>query len=595
MRCTSLVAVLLGELASPSHAIHYARALESSGDLRATDARGTHRSTLETFSYGGMLGNSLVSFDDLTDKAAARLATRKVSFLQTKDEAVSDEVVDSDDVVASDEDGAHDESLEDLSATTLSPQQRAEAHAQKYLAEFVVELNMTRAHETGKRIGLVTNREADFMPASVWRVQKTGLIQEWNDANPGKDVHVGDEIVRVNDIQWHANTKTFITRINGQFKAARNQMSGTSDILRLYIQRPKHYQEVWNTTRFLGQRVSAHTQDYSKEFSVELPMPENISSLTLDSIMGWKIGGQEEDGKPADWKPAAIHRIAREGAVATWNKAHPDDLILEGDELLKIDNIIQFATQRKSSVFMSRLKQHYINAQKVVAKNRSLLVRIQRPRTVQVAFDEKHPVEEIYTTSRTGYDALLEFRNVSGAENITDEKPKLAEHILDDFLGWRTVPGVESDNGWSGPITVYKVVPGGVVSRLNEEHPNQAIAPFDEILGVNGVSWENYDTPKEFFQKVQSSLGAAARHGGSSTVMLSMARPTETLKYRRSNMENGVHMDCPGCTTTTTEPPPFVADGESPNDAPAPSDQTPADAQKPGDAADDDVIGASED
>jgi len=173
--------------------------------------------------------------------------------------------------------------------TTLSPEQREQAHLSKFEAEFTVELDMIEAHDTGKPLGIVLNRDADFMPATVWRIHKVGLVEEWNikmtrAGHPEMAVHLGDEIVRVNDIQWHANTETFISRIVGQFQSARSYAEGASDTLRLYVQRPR----VWEHNRFQGQREDAHNHDYAAEFVACVSLPD-VLDKPMDETMGWQL------------------------------------------------------------------------------------------------------------------------------------------------------------------------------------------------------------------------------------------------------------------------------------------------------------------
>eukprot|EP00959_Pyramimonas_sp_CCMP1952_P399982 8380460-Pyramimonas_sp.AAC.1 len=69
--------------------------------------------------------------------------------------------------------------------------------------------------------------------------------------------------------------------------------------------------------------------------------------------MGWKLGMTEE------WKPITIRRIERHGSVAAWNHEHPDELILEGDEIMKVDNVV---FHHSSSTFEKTLRQHYRKA-----------------------------------------------------------------------------------------------------------------------------------------------------------------------------------------------------------------------------------------
>jgi hypothetical protein len=525
-----------------------------------------------------LLGNTLFNIDEIVDKAGF------------------------DDHVGTED---NQESLKKkLRPWMKSEEERAAARASKYSAEFVVELNMTRAHETGKNLGIVMNRDADFWPAMVWRVQKTGLIEEWNKANPGKKVLLGDEIVRVNDVQWHANTKTFIQRIAGQFRASRNLMEGTDPTLRLYVQRPRDSEYTRSLARRDRQKlVDVHTHDYAKEFTVELPMPDDIRHTTLDSIMGWTLAETDE------WKPVSILNIERQGGVAVWNQEHPDDLVLEGDELLKVDTIITF--HRNSSNFMSRLDQHFKNAQKAEATNRSLLVRIQRPRPVEEAFNEAHPMEKVEKVeSMNTFSIDLQFDAVQEVEggattkgsSLTSSGTKRKKEETDEswsnrelkhFLGW------ELDEKGIPQVTALRT--DGVVVRWNQRHPDQQILPDDQIIEVNG---DTVNGP-EFSDKFRSTLKSAGRLGyEGAPVHLVLQRANRVMSYVRQNMENGVHMECIGCTTTSAEPPPFV---EGQYDSPVPSVQegqhdSPApEAQESGHkpdrygAADDDVIGASED
>jgi len=209
--------------------------------------------------------------------------------------------------------------MEDALGTTLSPVDRVRAHGRKFEAEFVVELNMTDAHERGQKLGIVINRNADFEACTIYKVNKVGLIEEWNKAHPGKDVHVGDELLQVNNIQWHANTETFMTRIKGQFIAGRKHKAGASDMLRLYIQRPR----VWKHKRFGMQRDDVHRRLYAAEFVAELPVLGGVSAASMDGIMGWKLNMTD------DWKPTTIRNIEPNGALANWNMNNADQLILE--------------------------------------------------------------------------------------------------------------------------------------------------------------------------------------------------------------------------------------------------------------------------
>jgi len=454
--------------------------------------------------------------------------------------------------------------------TTLSPEQRVSAHKAKFAAEFVVELNMTEAHETGEKMGWTLNRDADFTPATVWRINKVGLVEDWNRAHPDKAVHVGDEVVRVNDIQWHANTETFIEHIVGQFHASRSGAEGAKDTLRFYIQRPR----VWEHKAFEGQRQDAHNTQYAAEFIAAISIPDELDD-TMEKTMGWKLGRQHGPSGLEDWKPAIIKYIDRLGKVEAWNKEHPDKLVLEGDEILQLDNI---RFHHNSTSFLKTLMRHYRSATHVRNTNRSAVLYIQRPRQNQEEFDATHPVREVVTWKRPRHSVPIAFPQTSGDPT--------------NLLGWQMLPSKDGDRGTLAAV-INKVRPGSLTDKINAEHP-EAIAAGDLIVGVNGFGWEMFEKGSDFYAAVDGALKRAGRKGpNAEPVNLLVERPSMGVRNVRQNMERGVHMDAKMLkhfrelrTTTTTELPPLFG----------PTDTEPTDATQATGATDkDEVTGASED
>jgi len=425
--------------------------------------------------------------------------------------------------------------------TTLSPEQRVMAHQSKFAAEFTVELNMTEAHDTGKRMGWVLNRDADFQPCTVWTIHKFGLIEDWNRAHPDMAVHVGDEVVRVNDIQWHANTETFIQRIAGQFQSARSGTDGAKDALSLYIQRPR----VWEHKAFEGQREDRHNQEYATEFVAAISLPDVLED-TMEKNMGWKLGRQHGPHGLEDWKPAIIKYIDRLGNVEAWNKEHPDKLVLEGDEIMQLDNI---RFHHNSTSFLKVLAKHYRAAMQVRNTNRSALLYIRRPRANQEEFDATHPIKEVTTWQRPKHDVQITFPQAGG------DPTKL--------LGWQMLPSTPGDRGSSATL-IKKVRVGMLTDTINAKHPG-AIAADDLIVDVNGLGSEMYDKASDFHAVVEAALKDAARKGpDAEPVNLVLERPTKGVRNVRQNMERGVHMYWKMLrhfrelrTTTTTELPPM--------------------------------------
>jgi len=468
--------------------------------------------------------------------------------------------------------------------TTLSPDQRAMAHGMKFDAEFVVELNMTEAHETGERMGIVLNREADFMAATVFRIHKFGMVEDWNKRNPDKAVHVGDEVVRVNDIQWHANTETFITRIVGQFQSARSQTAGSKDTLRLYVQRPR----IWEHKAFIGQRWDAHKKAYPTEFIATISMADRLDG-TMEKEMGWQLERQHGSEGLQEWKPVAVKYINRLGNVEAWNIKHPDQLIIEGDEIVQLDNI---KFQSNATMWLKYLQKHYRSATQVRNSNRSAQVYIRRPAALQKEFDETHPIKEIVTWKRPKHHVQIRFPQTTGDPT----------HLL----GWQMVAGEQHDSGTSA-IVIKKVVPGSLTDLINEYLNSTAIAAGDLIVGVNGVDWEVFDKASDFYAVVDEALKEAGKLGpDAEPVDLVLERPERDSRKVRLNMGRGVHMDPKMIrhfkemrSTTTTEPPPkFGKRWDDPTRATDAAEKDTHDDEPVTGASEDDdndVAGASED
>jgi len=408
---------------------------------------------------------------------------------------------------------------------TLSPDQREKKHDQKYEAEFVVVLNMTKAFETGTKMGIVINRNADFEEATVWKVQKFGLIEEWTKANPGKDVHPGDQLVRVNDIQWHANTEIFMQRIRGQFEAGRHRVDGASEILRLYIQRPR----TWHHKRFALQREDLHNELYAAEFVAELPLHADVSQTTMDNAMGWTLNTTNA------WEPVTIQKIEQHGHLAEWNQLHNDSLILEGDEIIKVGKVIW---HNNATAFITNIEKQIKAAQAPKATNKSIILAIRRPRAVQEAFDEAHPFEELESCKMVKNSIKFTFQEKE------EDRP----------LAWKLTPGAKSETGVEGPVLIEKIWgPVGLVARWNTVHIGRKIEAGDKIVTLNGVSWDKYGSAKEFSDAVQNVLSTFSNAGTSGEpVRLVLERPVCGTRNHRLNMEHGVHMENDVSQVTTT-------------------------------------------
>lgn len=277
-------------------------------------------------------------------------------------------------------------------SVTLSPQSRMREHAYNYLAEFTMELNMTEAHDLGKNLGIKLRYDTDYQPAVVSRINKYGLVEEWNRANPDKSLLVGDEIIQVNTIQWHHNTPTFVQRIIGQFKAGRKEMEGTSEMLKLYVQRPRPKE---SGKRFYTQRLDAHDKAFPVEFGFEIPF-ELVKRVLFEHYVErgniseniYQLMGIEFNYS-IDYNPLSISKIQKDGILDVYNTEHPDRIVLQGDEIVRV-NAVSF--HHSARQFEKRIRQKFDSFRHGRGENKTALgFAIRRPRRVHEAWKAEHP------------------------------------------------------------------------------------------------------------------------------------------------------------------------------------------------------------
>jgi hypothetical protein len=368
-------------------------------------------------------------------------------------------------------------------------------------------------------------------------------------------------------------------------------------MLKLYIQRPR----VWKHKRFALQREDAHDKKYAADFVAEIPMGDIVDDMkyvhdvdgdtnvtSIDDIMGWRLGFKRHGA----WQPMTIRRLERHGALAQWNKNHPDQLILEGDEILKVDKVMW---QHNSTIFMKNLRRHFRDSQSADASNKSwsVALSIRRPRPVQNAFDEAHPMKENVSWNGTKYSVALRF-NRTGEANL---------------MGWKL--SNKSATGVDGPVLIEKIRATGLVAEWNAENPNKTILASDQIVALNGTSWDKYASAQKFYDAIQTALTAAGHAGPEGdAVQLTLERPVRSVSFYRQGLEYGVHTVYHLHSTTTPAPddttyyPTYTADtqtGATDHGAEEDSDgvigATEDDDDKPVGAEEDSdgVIGATED
>jgi len=147
MRYAVLLARLLGELAAPSHAIHYLRSFETNQISRDVEAAGTDESAFDTFGRGGMLGSGIVDLDELADKGDAGLASDMATDEASKGRWALSLAAKTDLDYDLDFVGKQRDTSVGKEEIFLTPKQRKEAHAKKILGGF----HRRAEHDPGAR------------------------------------------------------------------------------------------------------------------------------------------------------------------------------------------------------------------------------------------------------------------------------------------------------------------------------------------------------------------------------------------------------------------------------------------------------------
>jgi hypothetical protein len=440
------------------------------------DAHGHHRviADLDDIVHMKALGEYLKSRSVISDHRTAMRAWASNEYSKSHTESG----IDSDQEIA-ERPFAFDEQY----ATKAKSSQEAQDRSQEvqYIAEFVVEINLTRARDAGLALGLALDVGTEWFPVSVVEVKEHGLVAEWNVANPGKEVRIHDHITRVNDLQWHRDTSTFVKGIAGQLESGR----AAQQILSLHVHRPKDDNM---QSRQAGEREDLRQfhMSYAAQFVAEFQMPMVPTDGTVADVMGWELSSK------TDQEPVKISNIMEEGALARWNAAHPDDVILQGDQILKVNNVFW---DHNSTVFTSSIGQQFAQSRSPGSSG-TLALLIRRPWPVQEAFDMARVTQELSSWKSKSFTTLFRFhRSLPGARGV-------------EAIGWQL-----EAKGTEAPVVVSKVWKEGLVAEWNAQNPTSAVEPKSQVVQVNNMVWREGSNSSEFMRSIAEALEDAAHDG----------------------------------------------------------------------------------
>ncbi|CAK0896101.1 unnamed protein product, partial [Prorocentrum cordatum] len=403
-------------------------------------------------------------------------------------------------------------------------------------ARNVLTLTIQRPRKN-KAIGWKLNVTVDWIPISIEKMRNTGLVARCNKVHPDAKILAGDEILQVNHIGWHHNSKIFEDRLEAQFTAARkSELAGTpgyENVLKLSIRRPRSVND------------TPEEQVYTKQYSVQL-------ALTHACPLGWHLN------KSSDAEPIVVEQTGRAILLDAYNKAHPNAMVRVGDTILKLNDVLwhgntkKFADRIDKELNISRPYRAQMPGNKAfhLVMQRRLVQPIMKEWTVTLPAGEgqilcwqlSHSEEEFpLTVSKARSNGVVCEHNQAHPDSKIlpgDVIVKVNSVLWREDKGWPfsnefyiRLPVVNGQMmGWhlssddeTAPITVEKIRNVGVVHDWNKQNPFTDIQVGDHIAKVNSVLW--HGNAEQFLERVNLQLEAARKEKGKPFVTVLVQRP----------------------------------------------------------------------
>jgi len=214
-------------------------------------------------------------------------------------------------------------------------------------------------------------------------------------------------------------------------------------------------------------RIS-HDAEFEKDLIVMLNMTHaHASGLRLGLGLGWST----------DEYPVFIDKISNQSLMEEWNTANPDRAVQEFDQIVRVNDI---PWSHGAELFLSHIKEQFEAGRALLpGAGSTLILHIQRPRLQSTLRLTAAQPEEF---SSQGY--AKEFSaQLSVPEHETSPKS------MDSVLGWK----LSAKADWE-PVTIGKILQGGVLARWNKANPHEPILEGDELLHINKRHWLHNST-----------------------------------------------------------------------------------------------------
>ncbi|CAK0873976.1 unnamed protein product, partial [Prorocentrum cordatum] len=123
-----------------------------------------------------------------------------------------------------------------------------------------------------------------------------------------------------------------------------------------------------NASRAVQRKSFVQVDDSSpKHFVAALHVPKFAKGLNIAKALGWKLDVGDDN------VPVTVSKIRREGSVAAWNAANPDQAIRPGDQIIKVNGI---PWQQDSGTFSEHIAKQFAASQAVSSTH--LYLEVQR-------------------------------------------------------------------------------------------------------------------------------------------------------------------------------------------------------------------------
>lgn len=213
---------------------------------------------------------------------------------------------------------------------------------------------------------------------------------------------------------------------------------------------------------------------YEKTFTIEL----NMTAAHEGRAIGADLWSQ------SDHDPLAVLKVGEASLVEDWNRAHPDESVKVGDEIVRVGDV---RWKHHNQLFVNYLKEQFgVLKQQRPGMKRVLELRIQRPRHSNVRPESAKPHLPTAESAKPHAPNDTQSQSLHGSD--TQVSTKVFEVELDPTLAYSMVDQ-NFNTPTAGGMTVSKISLGSPLYAFNAENPANPVQVGDTVIAVNGAAW----------------------------------------------------------------------------------------------------------